>query len=133
MATPEPCLFSPSVVRPCKENRLLGFLASCLGCPRRPLGLSLEILNQQAVPAAKSGWRKSSLERGGSPGVRGLKLQDTPGPYPQEETPGYLETSYYPHLHLGVWVPEAKTVMACTHLHSRVETWAVVPVPWGSG
>lgn len=40
----------------------------------------------------------------------------------RKESPGYLETSYYPRPHLGVLVPKGKTLMACTHLHSRVET-----------
>lgn len=67
---------------------------------------------------------KKVFLRRGSPleGALGFEPQDTPGSCTQD-SPGYLETSY-PHLHLSVPVPKGKTLMACTHLHSRAETQA---------
>lgn len=69
-------------------------------------------------------YRKCSL-RGGSPREHwGFNPKTFLGLVRRKDSPGYLETSYYPHPHLRLLVPKGKTLMACTHLHSWAETQA---------
>lgn len=113
-------LLSPVLSHPPQEDRPLDLRAGSWLGSSRPQSLSFPGLKSVGGSSGSSGDKESVPQGEGLLwSIGALTPRHTWVLY----SPGYLETSY-PHLHLSVLVPKGKTLMACTHLHSRAGTQA---------